>query len=62
LRVEVLELRIAIGMGAAFLRLAVGLQAVSQGMQQLADQLMRHLVAHPLQVFGEFAHTLARPA
>lgn len=57
-----LELRIAIRVGAAFLRLAVRLQAIPKGMQQLAYQLMRHLVAHALQFFGQLAHAFARPA
>jgi hypothetical protein len=30
-------------------------------MQQLAYQLMRHLVAHPLLFFGQLAHALTRP-
>ena len=37
-RVDVLELRVAVGMLASLARLAIGLQAVPQVVQQPADQ------------------------
>jgi hypothetical protein len=43
--VDVLELPVAVGMIAALARLAVGLHAVAQTAQQLADGAIRHLMA-----------------
>src|SRR5260370_5221311 len=62
LTIEVLELRIPIRVLASLTRLAISLQAVAQRVQQLTHQLMRHLVAYALELLGQFAHTLARPA
>jgi hypothetical protein len=62
LAVEVFKLRIPIGMTGAFLGLAVGLQAVTQIVQQLRYHPVTGLVAHPPQFGRQLANTLASPA
>ena len=59
---DVLELRIAVRMLNPLARLAIGLQAVAQGVQRLADGLMTHGVALARQLGGQGAHALAGPA
>src|SRR5260370_37293020 len=61
LRVDVLKLRIAVGMRGAFLGLAVRLQAVLLFVQQFRNQHMAHLVSLGPQFVGEIAHALAGP-
>jgi hypothetical protein len=50
--IDVAELCIAIRMTGPFARLAVGLQAVIELMQQFADHRTTDLVAHIAQAFG----------
>jgi len=61
LRVDVLELRVAIDVLAAFPRLAVGLQTVAQVMQQLADNRRANPVSATPQRRGQMAQAAARP-
>jgi hypothetical protein len=62
LPVEVRKLGVAIRVGAAFERLAVGLQAVAQLPQQLGDQLMADPMPPRPQLGRQLAHALAGPA
>ncbi len=62
LHIEVLKLRVAIWVRSAFPHLVVRLQTISEGVQQLAHQLMVDLVVHSLQFLGQLAHTFARLA
>src|ERR1700736_5370668 len=50
--INVLELGIAVRMRISLLGLAVGLQAVTQLMQQLRDYWIAHLMPHPVEIFG----------
>jgi hypothetical protein len=59
---NVLELRVAIRVLRALARLAIGLKAVAQALQHLADSLMAHRVTLALQLGGQRAHALAGPA
>jgi len=59
---DVLELRVAIGMLSPLARLAIGLKAVAQVLQHLADRLMAHSMALARQLGSQRAHALAGPA
>ena len=60
--VDVLELRIPIGMTGPLQRLAVGLQAVFQVMQQSRHQRVADLIALRVQFLGQATRALAGPA
>src|ERR1700721_1061799 len=62
LSVDVLELRIAVGMLRALAGLAVGLTAIVQLAQQHADQLLAHLEALLAQHRGDVALAPTDPA
>src|SRR5260370_10992795 len=59
LRVDVLKLGIAIWVGSPFQGLAIGLQAITELGEKLADELMGDLVTLLAQLLGQLAHTLA---
>ena len=59
---DVLELRIAVRVGAPFLGLTIGLQAVALLAQQLPHLPRTHPMALTPQLLGELAQALARPA
>ena len=59
--VDVVELRIAVGIVRSLARLAVGLQAVVELVQQLADKRAADFVAHVAQAPAELAQALACP-
>src|SRR5580658_1867052 len=61
LRVDVLELLVAIGVFRALAHLARPLQAVLHAVQQLADLLRTYLVSHRAKLLGELTDALARP-
>jgi len=62
LLVDVPELRVAVRVVRAFSGLAVGLQAVAGGRQELGHQLSAHGVAHGLERLGQVPHALRGPA
>ena len=59
--VDMLELRIAVGMLGAFQRLAVGLQAVAQLVQQPIDRPLAHRMAGAAQVLSQPCRAAASP-
>jgi hypothetical protein len=61
LRIEVLKLRIPIGMRSSFLLLTVSLQAIPQLVQQLGYQLPTDGMTLFLQFAGQLANTLTGP-
>jgi hypothetical protein len=61
LGIDVGKLRIAIGMGGAFLGLPVPLETLCQIGQQFGDLLAPNLMALSLQLRCQLPHTLARP-
>ena len=61
LRVDVVELGIAIGMTCPFARLAVGLQAVVERPQQCGDRVVADAMAECPQPVGKLAQALGRP-
>jgi hypothetical protein len=58
----VAELGVPVGVGRAFARLAVGLQAVPGGAQEFPHQLMADAVAHALERSGQGSHAFRGPA
>jgi len=52
---------VGIRMARPFARLAIGLQAVIEPVQQFADHGAADLVAHVAQALAELAQSLARP-
>jgi len=60
--VEMGELGVAVGVARALERLAVGLEAVAQLVEQLADQPVTDHVPTLLQLGGQVAHAPRRPA
>ncbi len=61
LRVDVLKLRVAIDVPAAFPYLAVRLQAITHCLQKLADKRVASLVPLPCKRPGEVTQAAARP-
>src|SRR6516225_3054712 len=61
LGIDVGELRIPVGVAAALLGLAVGLQAVTRRIEQFSHQGAAHLVALRLQRLRQPSHALAGP-
>jgi hypothetical protein len=59
--VDLLELRVAVGIGGALAGLSVGRQAVSLGLQQPQHRAIDDVVAHPAQRLGELGGALGRP-
>ncbi len=59
---DVGELGIAIRVVRSFARLAVGLQAIAQRLQQLGHFLMAHAMALRVEFAGQAPHALAGPA
>src|SRR5208283_5277176 len=61
LRVDVLELRVAIGMASAFLALAIDLTAVAEAFEQLRDAARRNAMPHVAQRRGELGVAFRHP-
>jgi len=61
LLVDMLKLRIAVGMGTAFLRFPVGLEAIMQVLEQPSDGVVAHLVALWREGRGEMTGACAGP-
>jgi hypothetical protein len=59
--VEILELRVTIGMLAALARLAIALQAVAELTQQLGDDVRADVVPHVGQRRAQFVEALGGP-
>jgi len=61
LLVDMRKLRIAVGMGTAFLRFPVGLEAIMQVLEQPSDGVVAHLVALLREGLGEMTGAFAGP-
>ena len=61
LRVDVLELRVAIGMASAFLALAIDLTAIAEAFEQLGNPARRNAMSHVAQRRGEFGVAFRHP-
>ena len=61
LLVDMLELRIAIGMRAAFLGFPIGLQAIVQLVEQPSNGVVTHVVPLVHQGIGKVTSALAGP-
>src|SRR6266704_3974300 len=61
LLVDMLKLRIAVGMGTAFLRFPVSLEAIMQVLEQPSDGVVAHLVALLREGLGEMPGAFAGP-
>jgi hypothetical protein len=61
LRVDMLEVRIAIGMRAAFLGFPIGLQAIVEVVEQPGDGVVTHVMPLLSQCIGKVTGALAGP-
>src|SRR5713101_8855598 len=62
LLVDIPELRVAVGMGRPFARLAIGLETVARRRQQFGHQLSADLMAHALEALRQVPNALGGPA